>query len=163
MYLLVKIIFRLRIKQFIVGNTQSEIEMHQRLNVLLIYENADDGETINLFCHGTEKRVNGVKKSSLGLEKGYEKQIALTCQGQDFLYGDSVVSIDKVQAATCRRVQEPTILREEKSNCSSGLGADGRITDGEKITLVKVGWNFKDDFEEQVEMNANLETTHNVR
>ena len=117
--------------------------------------NVDDGETINLFCHGTEKRVNGVKKSSLGLGTGYEKQIALTCQGQEFLNGDNVVSIDKVQAATCRRVQEPTILREEKSNCSSGLGADGKATDGEKITLIKVGWNFKEDFEEQVEMNAN--------
>ena len=119
------------------------------------YMYVDDGETINLFCHGTEKRVNGVKKSSLGLGTGYEKQIALTCQGQEFLNGDNVVSIDKVQAATCRRVQEPTILREEKSNCSSGLGADGKATDGEKITLIKVGWNFKEDFEEQVEMNAN--------
>ena len=60
------------------------------------------------------------------------------------------IEIEKMYAATCRRFQEPLIIREEKSDCSNGLGADGRSDELESITLVKVGWKFSEEFEEQV-------------
>ena len=51
---------------------------------------------------------------------------------------------------SCEESQEPEIIRETKSDCSKGLGADGRSDAKEKITLVKVGWRFDEKFHEQV-------------
>ena len=70
-----------------------------------------------MFCHGTEKRVNGIKKSSIGLGSGYEKSVKLTCQGQDFFYGETKFNMDQIYSASCRRIQEPFIIRDEKSTC----------------------------------------------
>ena len=77
----------------------------------------DDKQTITMFCHGTEKRVNGIKKSSIGLGSGYEKSVKLTCQGQDFFYGETKFDMDQIYSASCRRIQEPFIIRDEKSTC----------------------------------------------
>ena len=44
---------------------------------------------------------------------------------------------------------EPEIIKEEQSDCSKGFGAD-RESDALDISLVKVGWNFNGNFEEQV-------------
>ena len=62
----------------------------------------------------------------------------------------TIIIIIKVHEATCTRIVEPLILREEESDCSSGLGADGRTEDLETIILAKVGWDFGNEFEEQV-------------
>ena len=51
---------------------------------------------------------------------------------------------------SCEESQEPEIIRETKSDCSKGLGADGRSDAKEKITLVKVGWRFDEKYYEQV-------------
>ena len=50
---------------------------------------------------------------------------------------------------TCIRVMEPEILKEEQSDCSKRFEADGE-SDALDISLVKVGWNFNGNFEEQV-------------
>lgn len=111
-----------------------------------------DKETITLFCHGTEKRENGVRKKDLGLgSSGYfYPSIEVKCENKEFFHEGTKIEIEKMYAATCRRIQEPLIIREEKSDCSNGLGADGRSDELESITLVKVGWKFSEEFEEQV-------------
>ena len=40
--------------------------------------------------------------------------------------------------------------RKEGSDCSSGLGADGRTDDLGTIVLARIGWDFGNGFEEQV-------------
>ena len=59
--------------------------------------------------------------------------------------------LDRVYQASCIRVLEPHIIREEGSDCSKGLGADGQVrAQMESIVLVKVGWTFGEEaFEEQ--------------
>ena len=52
--------------------------------------------------------------------------------------------------ATCIRVMECEIIKEEQSDCSKGFGADGQ-SDALDISLVKVEWNFNVKFEEQVQ------------
>ena len=121
--------------------------------VLFIY--SGDQETITLFCHGTEKRENGLRKTDLGLgTSGYfYPSIDVTCKNHEFFYeGTTKIEMEKIYAATCRRILEPLIIREEKSSCSNGLGADGRSDELESITLVKVGWKFSEEFEEQVHL-----------
>ena len=49
---------------------------------------------------------------------------------------------------------EPEIIKEEQSDCSKGFGADGE-SDALDISLVKVGWNFNGNFEEQVNLFHN--------
>ena len=53
---------------------------------------------------------------------------------------------------SCKETQEPEIIRENESDCSKGLGADGRRNAQKEITLVKVGWKFDEKYNEQVKM-----------
>ena len=56
---------------------------------------------------------------------------------------------------TCIRVMETEIIKEEQSDCSKGFGADGE-SDAHNISLVKVGWNFNGNLEEQVQCFLNF-------
>ena len=91
---------------------------------------------------------------SLGLEMATSPKVELVCnQNNEFTMGDNVISIEKIYAAECKKRMEPLIIREEHSNCSRGLGADGRVInadDLDSIVLAKIGWNFDSDFQEQV-------------
>ena len=73
--------------------------------------------------------------------------IDLECRDAGFYYEDQEVT--DMNKATCIRVMEPEIIKEEQSDCSKGFGADGE-SDALDISLVKVGWNFNGNFEEQV-------------
>lgn len=112
--------------------------------------NFNEGETLTLFCHGTPKKPNFISMSTVGLDKDNSKSLSLTCKDKSFYDGDVQVSIDNIYSTTCTRIMEPLIDREESSDCSQGLGADGKLTDLENIVLVKVGWNFGTSFQEQV-------------
>ena len=100
-----------------------------------------------MFCHGTDRKKNSLKGSSVGLS-GYPQSLDLICKDGQFetLQGEAIADLYK---ASCRRVMEPEVVREDQSDCSKGVGADGRTEDLEKITLVRVGWRFGDHFEEQ--------------
>ena len=88
---------------------------------------------------------------SLGLDLANNPRIELMCnQNEDFVSNGDVISLTKIYTATCNRILEPLILREEESDCSQGLGADGRTNDLGTIVLAKVGWDFGNGFEEQV-------------
>ena len=90
--------------------------------------------------------------TSLGLDSATNNaRVELLCnENEEFTLDGDTISVDKIHEATCTRIMEPLILREEKSDCSSGLGADGRTEDLETIILAKVGWDFGNEFEEQV-------------
>ena len=51
--------------------------------------------------------------------------------------------------ASCIRVMEPEIIKEEQLDCSKGFGADGE-SDALDISLVKVKWNFNWNFVKQI-------------
>ena len=100
-----------------------------------------------MYCHGTEIRSNYIRLSTLGLS-GVSKAQELNCVNGAFVTPEgATVSLYR---ASCYRIMEPEVIREEKSDCSSGLGADGRTENLDEITLVKVGWKINDHFEEQV-------------
>ena len=110
-----------------------------------------EDEKVVLFCHGTEKRTNFVSMNSLGSESANNARVELLCnENEEFTLDGDIISVDKIHEATCTRIMEPLILREEESDCSSGLGADGRTEDLETIILAKVGWDFGNEFQEQV-------------
>ena len=73
----------------------------------------------------------------------------LTCKNQEFYLDDKIVNKEDIYATTCTRIMEPLIQREEASDCSQGIGADGRTDDLDSIVLVRVGWNFGNGFQEQ--------------
>ena len=100
-----------------------------------------------MFCHGTDRKKNALKGSSVGLS-GSPESLDLICKDSQFvtLEGEAISDLYK---ASCKRVMEPEVVREDQSDCSKGVGADGRTEDLEKITLVRVGWKFGDHFEEQ--------------
>ena len=106
------------------------------------------GEKITIFCHGTDKRPNTVKAKSIGLNLSKNTEgIELECKGTAFYHQDQMVT--SMNKATCTRVMEPEIIKEEQSDCSKGYGADGE-SDALDVSLVKVGWIFNGHFEEQV-------------
>lgn len=109
----------------------------------------NDGDKVTLFCHGTDKRPNKVRRATFGLSGSNSESLELECNDGEFHFGDSKVSMDKLNKATCTRVMEPKIIKETNSDCSNGIGADGR-ENAESITLVKVGWNFGEHYHEQV-------------
>lgn len=83
--------------------------------------------------------MNKISMSSLGLSNvANHQQLDLQCKGQDFKHGNVKVN---VYEATCTRVMEPEIIREENSDCGEAI---------EGTTLVKIGWNFGYQFIEQV-------------
>ena len=107
-----------------------------------------EGEKVTLFCHGTDKKPNLFKASSLGLSLSTNvPSIDLECKTTGFYHQDTKIS--NINKATCIRIMEPEIIKEEQSDCSKGYGADGE-SDALDVSLVKVGWNFKGQFEEQV-------------
>ena len=87
----------------------------------------------------------------LDLDKNTES-IDLECRDAGFYYQEQKVT--DMNKATCIRVMEPEIIKEEQSDCSKGFGADGE-SDALDISLVKVGWNFNGNFEEQVNLFHN--------
>merc|ERR1711963_838731 len=62
----------------------------------------DDGAKIILFCHGTEKKPNKIKSSSLGLDLDESDQsIELKCKDSEFYHKkQKVTDMDK---ATCSK------------------------------------------------------------
>lgn len=109
------------------------------------------GEKLTLFCHGTEVSKNGLSLESMGLGSEFPVSLDLTCVDKEFQHNGDKIGIDKLYGATCTRVLEPFITKEEKSDCSNGMGADGRTDDLDLVSLVKVGWLFGDgEFQEQV-------------
>ena len=103
-----------------------------------------------LFCHGTKHRTNALKGSSLGVS-GNPQSLDLVCNNGQFqtVKGQAISMNTDFYMASCKNVMEPEVIREDQSDCSKGLGADGRTEDLANITLVKVGWKFFDHFEEQ--------------
>ena len=91
-----------------------------------------------------------MKGTSLGLSGVMQSQVLQCVNGAFVTPGGATVSLYK---ASCTRTMEPEAIREEKSDCSSGLGADGRTENLDEITLVKIGWRFGDHFEEQVNIS----------
>ena len=88
---------------------------------------------------------------SLGLDAENSQSVELTCnENYEFILNGDVISLDKIHAASCTGIIEPSIMREEESDCSHGLGADGRTNDLGTIVLAKIGWEFGNGFEEQV-------------
>ena len=60
------------------------------------------GDKITIFCHGTEKRSNRVKSSSLGLNlDNNNAKLELECRGTDFYHQDQMVTT--LNEATCIR------------------------------------------------------------
>ena len=127
---------------------------------------------MTLFCHGTPKRANALKSSSVGLGKGKNVQsLKLRCDNGDFFIidPDQKIPMEDLQKATCIRIMEPLIIREDSSDCSHGVGADGRTSQLESITLVKVGWDISGHFDEQIiacideKVYGTLWTKHVVR
>ena len=109
----------------------------------------DEGDKITIFCHGTNKRPNKVKAKSLGLNLNKNKEkIELECKGEAFYYQDQMIT--SMSKATCTRIMEPEIIKEQSSDCSKGYGADGE-SEALDVSLVQVGWIFNGQFEEQVE------------
>ena len=82
----------------------------------------------------------------LDLDKNTES-IDLECRDAGFYYQDQ--KVPDMNKASCIRVMEPEIIKEEQSDSSKGFGADGQ-SDALDISLVKVEWNFNENFEEQV-------------
>ncbi len=109
-----------------------------------------NGKVATLFCHGTPMRLNYLSLSTWGLSESSPKSIDLTCKDGEFTNGPVSVSIDKLLSVTCTRIMEPLIEREEGSDCSQGLGADGRTEDLSSIVLVKIGWDFGNGFQTQI-------------
>ena len=60
------------------------------------------------------------------------------------------MTVEALSKISCKRIQEPEIIRETESDCSKEFGADGSNNAKEKITLVKVGWKVDGKFHEQV-------------
>ena len=108
-----------------------------------------EGQTATLFCHGTDKRPNSISLASLDLSGTNPEYMELLCQNGQFLFADKVVSKTNLDRVTCIRIMEPVLERELQSDCSNGFGAD-LAQNGADITLVKVGWNLKGHFHEQV-------------
>lgn len=111
---------------------------------------ASDGETLTLFCHGTPKRTNFISMASMGLDYTNAQSLDLKCIDQEFVNGNLQVSLDKIYSATCTRIMEPLIERQEGSDCSKGLGADGRTDDLDSIVHVRIGWDFGSGIQDQV-------------
>ena len=101
---------------------------------------------MSLFCHGTDKEPNYINDSKFG----NPVRLQLVCKKSQFFYDDLKLTSKTLSKMSCKESQEPKIIRETKSDCSKGLGADGRSNAKEKITLVKVGWNLYEKFHEQV-------------
>ena len=101
---------------------------------------------MSLFCHGTDKEPNYINDSKFG----NPVRLQLVCKENQFFYDDLKLTSKTLSKMSCKESQEPKIIRETKSDCSKGLGADGRSNAKEKITLVKVGWNLDEKFHEQV-------------
>ena len=82
---------------------------------------------------------------------GNPQSLDLVCNNGQFqtVKGQAISMNTDFYMASCKNVMEPEVIREDQSDCSQGLGADGRTEDLDKITLVKVGWKFFDHFEEQ--------------
>ena len=78
------------------------------------------------------------------------QKLDLKCKNNQFFNGDSQITVETLSQVSCKRIQEPLIIRELKSDCSKGIGADGQINSEDNITLVKVGWQFSEKFHEQV-------------
>ena len=90
---------------------------------------------------------------SLGIDSANSQSIELICnENNKFVFNGDIISLDKIHAATCTGIIEPMIIREEESDCSHGLGADGRTDDLGTIVLAKIGWDFGNDFKEQVSL-----------
>ena len=104
-------------------------------------------ESLSLFCHGTDRKPNYIDDANFD----NPSRLQLICKNGNFFFnGDSVLTAEALSKISCKRIQEPEIIRETESDCSKGLGADGRTDATEKITLVKVGWKFDEKFVEQV-------------
>ena len=104
-------------------------------------------ESLSLFCHGTDRKPNYINDANFE----NPSRLQLICKNGNFVFnGDSVLTTEALSQLSCKRIQEPEIIRETESDCSKGLGADGRTDAKEKITLVKVGWKFDEKFVEQV-------------
>ena len=103
-------------------------------------------ESLSLFCHGTDKNPNYIKDAN----DENPSRLHLICKDSQFFNGGLLLSARTLSEISCKQIQEPEIIRENESDCSKGLGADGRSNTKEKITLVKVGWNLDEKFHEQV-------------
>ena len=101
---------------------------------------------MSLFCHGTDKEPNYINDSKFG----NPVRLHLVCKKSQFFNDDLKLTSKTLSKMSCKESQEPEIIRENESDCSKGLGADGRSNTKEKITLVKVGWNLDEKFHEQV-------------
>ena len=101
---------------------------------------------MSLFCHGTDRNPNFISDAKFE----NPSRLHLVCKNSQFFYDDVLLTTKKLSKMSCKEPQEPEIIRETESDCSKGLGADGRSDAKEKITLVKVGWKFDKKFHEQV-------------
>ena len=103
---------------------------------------------MSLFCHGTDRKPNYIIINVPNFEN--PSRLHLVCKKSQFFNGDLLLTTKTLSEISCKQPQEPEIIRETKSDCSKGLGADGRSDAKEKITLVKVGWRFDEKYYEQV-------------
>ena len=101
---------------------------------------------MTVFCHGHGNVLN-----MANLDEAKVDRLVLECKDDKFVHvpSQTEISLETIQRATCAQRQYPHIIREEKSNCSQGYGADGApIEDLNDVVLVKVGWTFE-HFKEQ--------------
>ena len=72
----------------------------------------DVDDTATLFCHGTEKRSNLIDMDSLGLVVSPldNNKVELLCNpNKEFEVDGKVVSVDRLNDATCTLIMEPLI------------------------------------------------------
>ena len=117
-----------------------------------------DGDTLQLYCHGSEKNPNIVDGHGTA-------SLLVTCTNVNFVTANG--SEVDVEALTCSDNHEPHIVRTANAGCSDE-GADGRTTNLDDLVQVQIGWQIDDTFHEQIllcidEMwYATLWTTHSV-
>ena len=80
------------------------------LKLLILLLDVDD--TATLFCHGTDKRTNFINMESLGLTQSplNNNKVELLCNpNKVFEVDGKVISVDRLNDATCTRIMEPLI------------------------------------------------------